>query len=241
MKQNRIVPYYLFSYPDYKTSLNLCKKIVSIFDTVEIGYPFSDPLADGPVIQAAGTETLANNDVNFPAYFKFVNELNKEDTKIYCMTYINPIISYGVEKYFQNAKRAGLYGLIIPDMPIEESENYVELANKYNLKLTFLVTTITDENRIKQIADVTTGFIYFATYTGVTGKQVRINRSLIEKISIIKKISKKEVYAGFGIRTKEDVNHLLKYVDRVIIGSAIINKFNERRRIDDVINYLNTL
>ncbi|HOK39932.1 MAG TPA: tryptophan synthase subunit alpha [bacterium] len=242
-KFNYIVPYWMFCYPDFETSLKICKELSKETEIMEIGYPFSDPLADGPIIQATATYTLSHNIINFDKYFSFVKEIKNfnNEIKLYSMTYVNPIIRYGIKKFFKNAINAGLYGFIIPDLSIEEADYFLKFINYHNLKITFLVTPITEIERIKQIAKLTTGFIYFVTYTGVTGKKVIINKHIKDKIKEIKLNTKKEVYVGFGIKSKEDIVKLKDCADKVIIASEMIKRFNATGKIETIINFLQEL
>lgn len=238
-----IVPYYMFSYPDYKTSLKLFKNLTHLCDTIEIGFPFSDPLADGPVIQAAANEVITKHNPDFKSYFKFINEIHlyNKKIKLFCMTYLNPILYYGLEKFLSAAAKAGLTGFIIPDLPPEEADIFLKLSNKYKLKVSFIITPLTEKKRIDYISKITTGFIYYVTYTGVTGKKAVMSKNNIQLINYIKNNYQQKIYIGFGIKTKSDVKNMLKYADKVIIGSALLNIFNKTQNIDKICEYLNKL
>lgn len=239
----KIVPYYMFSYPDYETSLDLFKKLTEINETIEIGFPFSDPLADGSVIQAAANEVLRKFNPSLDDYLDFVKKIRNynNNTTIYCMTYLNPILYYGYDKFLKKSAKSGLNGFIIPDFPPEESIEFLKLCTNYNLKVTFIITPLTLKERIDYISKITTGFIYFVTYTGVTGKKAVMSKENISILNYIKKHYNKDIYIGFGIKNRNDVINMLKYAEKVIVGSALINKFNETNNIDKVVEFMKSL
>ncbi|MBP7652614.1 tryptophan synthase subunit alpha [Candidatus Dependentiae bacterium] len=214
----KFVPYIMYGYPDIKYSYDKVIEFSEIADLIEIGYPFSDPIADGKTIHSAATVAIKKG-VTFKGYLEFIKKIKKTTKKtVYSMTYYNPVLNYGIEKYIKSE----IDGFIIPDLIAEESSEIIFYAEKYKKKSVFIVTPDTSAERIKYITRMTTGFIYYVTYSGVTGNKVKIDKKVLEKISEIKKISGHEVYVGFGIRTPSDLKTVLKYADGGIIGSAIL-------------------
>jgi len=191
-------------------------------DILEIGFPFSDPLADGPTIQNSSFAALRQG-INIEATFSFVEEIRKKSGKpIVLMGYANPVLKYGAKKFASDASRCGVNGVIIPDVPIDEYENF--FGNSFTeLDVILLVTPTTSEERIKKIDELSRGFLYYVSMTGTTGKKIKDKteiRNQLEKISGL--IKKNPVLIGFGISTPEDVKMLSPFCSGVIVGSAVI-------------------
>ncbi|MDR3062846.1 MAG: tryptophan synthase subunit alpha [Methanobrevibacter sp.] len=190
-------------------------------DIVEIGIPFSDPIAEGPVIQEANTRALSKN-LNTDDVFDIVKEIRKKtDIPLAFLTYINPIFYYGYEKFFKKCKEVDVNGIIIPDLPFEEKNEIKEITEKYYVDLISLIAP-TSKDRIKMIAKESTGFIYLVSSMGVTGIRNEIKTDLKEIIDEIRAVSNTPVAIGFGINTPEQVKKISQIGEGAIVGSAIV-------------------
>lgn len=194
-------------------------------DIIEIGVPFSDPVADGPVIMNAGNKAIKEG-VTIDVIFK---ELDSHQHEINCkyvlMTYYNIIVSYGEEAFFKECEKTGVYGVIIPDLPFELAEALKRRVSQYSVKIISLIAMTASEERIKTIAQHAEGFIYTVTMNATTGKDGTFHPELKEKIKSIKELTNIPVVAGFGIRTPEHVTNIIEVADGVVIGSEIVKRF----------------
>jgi len=190
-------------------------------DLIEIGIPFSDPTAEGEVIQNAMARALSKG-VNIDDIFGAVVKAKKEiDTPLVFMTYINPVLNYGYDKFFKKCKDTGVSGIIVPDMPYEEQSEIEEFAAQNEITVITLIAP-TSKERIKTLAAKSRGFIYLVSSLGVTGVRNEITTDIGAIISEIKKVSDTPVAVGFGISTPEQAKEMTKYADGVIVGSAIV-------------------
>ncbi|MFH1856556.1 MAG: tryptophan synthase subunit alpha [Candidatus Omnitrophota bacterium] len=197
-------------------------------DILELGVPFSDPLADGPTIQKASQRAL-EHDTNLKNIFSFVNDFRKKSSlPVALMTYYNPVLYYGIEKFCRDCRENGVDGVIVPDLPVEEDARLNQQLKKEGVaSVLFIAPTSTAERKSKAV-DATTGFIYYVSLTGVTGVRRNLDASLIEDLKETKKIAKdKPVCVGFGISTTEQIKQLKPYCDGLIVGSAIIKIIEE--------------
>jgi tryptophan synthase alpha chain len=196
-------------------------------DIIELGIPFSDPVADGPVNQEAASRALLN-DVSVKDVIMMVKDLRKEtNIPVVFFTYYNPVLNYGLEKFADNAKAAGVDGILVLDLPPEEASIYKEVMDKRKLATIFLVSPITPEDRLEIIGKNSTGFIYYVSQMGVTGERKSLDLDIRKKISSIKSHSVSPVVVGFGISTPEQVSEVSGYADGVVVGSAIVKKIGE--------------
>lgn len=201
-------------------------------DIIELGIPFSDPAADGPTIQEAGLRALANG-VTLPAILKELSVF-KDDVKvpIVLMGYLNPLAAMGFEKFAEQAKTAGVAGVILPDVPYEEEHEIKDILTAHDLPLIRLVTLTSDEERIRQLTADAEGFIYAVTVNGTTGARADKNQfptELADHLERIKTISPIPVCAGFGISSKEAAKNMNQHVDGVIVGSQIVQYLHEEK------------
>ena len=190
-------------------------------DLVEIGIPFSDPIAEGPVIQEANNRALAAG-TTVDKLFTLVAHLRKETSvPLVFLTYLNPVFHYGYDLFFKRCADSGLDGIIIPDLPFEEQPPVREAASKHNIDLISLIAP-TSEARIKEIAKTATGFIYLVSSMGVTGIRSEIKTDLASITAAIKSVTSLPVAIGFGIHTPAQAAEMAKIADGVIVGSAIV-------------------
>jgi tryptophan synthase alpha chain len=205
-------------------------------DILEIGFPFSDPLADGPIIQSSSYQALQKG-INLTATFNYVSEIRKHtDKPIILMGYANPVLSYGVSRFAQQAKASGVNGIIIPDVPIEEYEDFFS-SYFLGLDIILLITPTTTDERIKLIDEKSSGFVYCVSVSGTTGLHHQNKTAGIEFIKRAQNtISKNKMLAGFGISNGDDANAFTRYCDGVIVGSAIIKSL-----MDDDNKYSSTI
>ena len=191
-------------------------------DLIEIGIPFSDPVAEGEVIEAAGLRALAAG-TRLDGVFDMVESIKDQmHIPIVFMTYLNPVYVYGYERFFAKCANIGICGIIIPDMPFEEQEEAKDVAKKYEVEVVTLVAP-TSEQRIKEIACHAEGFIYLVSSMGVTGVRSEITTDLSFIIAEIRKSTDIPVATGFGISTPEQAEHYATVADGVIVGSAIVS------------------
>lgn len=223
--QRALISYIMVGFPNEKATLAAVRGLVSGgADIIELGFPFSDPLADGPVIQNASTVSLGNG-TNIAKYFEIVKKIRKEtDIPLVMMTYTNILYHAGYPKFIADAKKAGIDGFILPDMSIEESKEYVQAA-KNNTDTIFLISPNTSKTRIQKISKTSTGFLYLVAVFGTTGVKAGIKNYTLNAIKNVKKRTsgKIPVGIGFGVSTPEDVRAYVNAgADAVIVGSAYL-------------------
>ena len=208
--------------PDYETSLKNFKAVIEAgADLIEVGIPFSDPIAEGPVIQEADIRALSSGMTTDKA-FQLVKDLRADyDLPIVFMTYANPVYHYGAEKFFKKAAEVGADGIIIPDCPYEERSEFDETAAKYGIDFVSMIAP-TSEDRIKTIASQAKGFIYVVSSLGVTGVRSEITTDLDSIMKLIKEATDTPAAIGFGISTPEQASVMSKKADGVIVGSAMV-------------------
>jgi len=215
-------------FPDLPTTarlvIELQKKGV---DIIELGVPFSDPLADGPMIQEASRYSLSQG-TNLVKILGLVKQLRKQTSLPIClMTYYNPVFCFGEKNFVDKAVAAGVDGVIIPDLPYEEARGFRHYANLKGLANICFVSPTSSLTRIKAILRVARGFIYYVALTGVTGSRKRLAADLKTRLAAVKKLTTKPVCVGFGISRAGQVKAVRKISDGVIVGSAIIAKIKE--------------
>jgi tryptophan synthase alpha chain len=210
--------------PDYATSLALTKALPKAgADVLELGMPFTDPMADGPAIQAAGLRALASGQ-NMIKTLELVREFRKgdSDTPIVLMGYFNPIYVYGVDKFLVDAKAAGVDGLIVVDLPPEEDDELCIPALKADLNFIRLATPTTDDKRLPMVLQNTSGFVYYVSITGITGSAAPDAGKVGQAVTRIKRHTKLPVCVGFGVRNAESAAGIARVADGVVVGSALV-------------------
>jgi tryptophan synthase alpha chain len=220
-----LVTFVMAGDPDPKTSLAIVKALPKAgADVIELGMPFTDPVADGPAIQAAGLRALAAGQT-MTKTLSLVRAFRKDDdaTPVVLMGYFNPIYVYGVEKFLADAKTSGVDGLIVVDLPPEEDEELCLPALKAGVNFIRLATPTTNDRRLPAVLANTSGFVYYVSITGITGSAKPDVSKVSAAVERIKRHTKLPVAVGFGVRTAKDAQAIARSADGVVVGSALVN------------------
>ena len=214
-------------------------------DLIELGVPFSDPMADGPTIQAASQRALKNR-VSLTDILALVARIRKRsEIPIALMTYYNPVFRLGDEAFCTAAFKAGVDGVIIPDLPPEEAQTLRRAALKNDISTIFFMAPTTTNERLKKTVQAATGFIYYVSLTGVTGARAELSKTITKDITRAKRLTDKPVCVGFGISNADQVRSAGKAADGVIVGSAIVKEIEKNKGQKDLVknvaNYVKTL
>ena len=218
-----LIPYVTVGYPSIDATLKVVPLLASSgCDIVELGIPFSDPLADGTTIQKASSSALENG-VTPRLCLDVARQLSQEvDIPLVFMTYLNPVFSYGSEEFCRACASSGVSGLIIPDLPPEEGSELEVITEREGLDLIYLLTPTSTEERIRIVADRSQGFIYMVSVTGVTGARDRLPENLETFVSQVRQVATLPLCVGFGISTPEQAKSVARIADGVIVGSRLI-------------------
>lgn len=217
------IPFVVAGDPDPDLSFRIVTELAQIADAVEIGIPYSDPLADGPVIQQAAMRAISAG-MTLPAAFDLIARARQvTDTPLIAFTYANPVIQYGLASFVDACKQAGADGVIIPDLPFEESGALRDIARAADLALIPLIA-LTSRDRVDKIAHAATGFCYCVSSLGVTGERAVFTESLRPFVEQVKMASSVPVAVGFGVGRPEQAALLSHFVDGVIVGSALVRR-----------------
>ncbi|XP_020256164.1 tryptophan synthase alpha chain-like isoform X2 [Asparagus officinalis] len=236
------IPYITAGDPDLSTTSKALKVLDSCgSDIIELGMPYSDPLADGPVIQAAATRALAKG-TNFDAIITMLKEaIPQISCPIALFTYYNPILKRGVEKFMSTIEDVGVHGLVVPDVPLEETEILRNEAAKHNIELVLLTTPTTPTERMKDIVKASEGFLYLVSSIGVTGARSSVSSRVQSLLKEIKEATTKPVAVGFGISKPEHVKQVAGWgADGVIVGSAMVKILGEAESPEEGLKELET-
>lgn len=220
-----LIPFITAGYPNAEDFKQTLFEISKKADVIEIGVPFSDPMADGVTIQRSSHMAIENG-VTLKWIFNQLKEINL-DTPIVLMSYLNPLYVFGIEELVKASLESGVDGFIVPDLPIEESKEFNDRLSEAGLALIQLVTPATPKDRIEMITNQSSGFIYAVTVKGVTGGEDALSADVTDYLKQVQEISKIPVCAGFGIREKSDVEMLANHVDGIIVGSAIVETIEQ--------------
>jgi len=239
-KENRsaLIAYITAGDPDFGTTKKLVLALEeSGADIIELGIPFSDPIADGPMIQKASQRALEKG-TRLKDVITLVKELRKQtEIPLVFMTYYNPVLQYGISKFVQDAVHAGLDGVIVPDLPPEEAQDLITAARKTGLDTIFLLAPTSTAKRIKLVAENSSGFVYYVSLTGVTGARKQVATDVAASIKKIKRFTDKPVAIGFGISNAAQVRQVVNGgADGVIVGSAIVNLIEQNLGKKDLVN-----
>ncbi len=235
--EKAFIPFIMTGDPSWEITHRLIWEFEKIgVDFLELGVPFSDPIADGPVIQSSAQRALMQ-DITLKKILGFVKELRREGITLplLLLSYYNPIYSLGIKEFVERAKEAGVDGVIIPDLPPEESEELLKEGDKREFYPIFLVAPTTSLSRLKKIKNFIRGFVYCVSVTGVTGIRDKLGTRLRERVEEIKSLLKTPVAVGFGISTPEMAKWVAEFADGVIVGSAIIKIIQEKENPAEII------
>ncbi|HRQ39841.1 MAG TPA: tryptophan synthase subunit alpha [Chloroflexota bacterium] len=223
-----LMPYFTLGYPDRETSLAIVEAIAPYSDLLELGVPFSDPLADGPTIQRS-TQIALENGTTTAGCLDMVRELRQRGVHIpiMLMGYYNPILAYGLGRYVQDAAAVGVDGFIVPDLPPEEAEELEQAATAVGLCLIHFLAPTSSPERVAVVAARAQGFIYLVSLTGVTGARQQVQANLGDFVNRVRQQTQTSLAVGFGIGTPEQAQAVGKLADGVIVGSKLINVANE--------------
>ncbi len=221
--ETALIPFITAGDPDVKTTEALVLEMAAKgADLIELGLPFSDPLADGPTIQAASQRALAAG-MNTKKFFELVRRVRKKSgIPLVLMGYYNPLFKYGLERFARDAAAAGIDGTIIPDLPLEEAGPWMQAAQRAGLANIFLIAPNTPPERIEKIGRASKGFLYYVSVTGITGARNDLPPELSEGLTLARKLVDIPLAVGFGISRPEQVAMLARFADGIIVGSAIV-------------------
>ena len=223
-----VVPYLMCGHPNASATVATARRLVRLgIAAIELGIPFSDPLADGPVIQRAGQVALAGG-MSMRLALSTAAEIGGE-TPLVLMTYVNPILAYGPPRFAADAASAGVAGVIVPDLPPEEAEGIVDALRSHDLWTVFLVAPTSSDSRIQRITEASTGFVYCVTVTGITGERAELPPGLAELLARVRAATALPVAAGFGISRPEHIAALRGVADLAVVGSAIVREMEAGR------------
>jgi tryptophan synthase, alpha chain (EC 4.2.1.20) len=227
-----LLSYMVTGYPDLETSYKAFDILLEQgSDMIEIGFPFSDPVADGPTIQEAHTVALQNG-ITHKDIFNLSKSLKTKhkDKPFLLMTYFNPIFKIGLDRFFDEAKESGIDGFIIPDLPAEEAQGVKDALEQRSLSLVMLLApTSFKNNRVKSICEMSSDFVYMVSVTGITGARDKLPIESIKEYTInYRKHCHKPIVLGFGISSKEHIDSLKSYVDGVVVGSHFVKSLKQR-------------
>ncbi len=221
----KLVAFVVGGFPSLAKSYQIaCAAIEGGADVLEVGLPFSDPVADGQTIQAASHEALKGG-MNTDRYFTLISRIRAGySTPLVCLTYYNVILRYGLEKFARNASKAGLDGVIVPDLPVEEAGELQKHLRKNGIDIIFLVAETTPKKRIQKITAVASGFIYVVALLGTTGARSAVSKRVKKTVSRLKAETDIPVAVGFGVSSPKNVRQVISYgADAAIVGSAIVS------------------
>lgn len=225
----KLVAYLMAGHPDRKRSIEAGKRLAaSGVAALEVGIPFSDPLADGPVIQRAAQVALEHG-TTVAGALDVAGEIAAEGVPVVLMTYINPVLAYDPRKFAAEAAQAGVAGVIVPDLPIEEAEPVAGWLRAASLDTVFMVAPTTPPERISTVCSHSSGFVYCVTVTGITGARKELPEGMEDLLDEVKRRTKLPVAAGFGISRPEHMKVLHGRADAAVVGSAIVTEIEEGR------------
>ncbi len=237
------VAYIMGGDPDEATSLAVMKGMPAAgVDIIELGMPFTDPMADGPTIQLAGQRALERG-MTMDHVLSMVRAFRQDDTTtpIVLMGYYNPIYSRGVERFLTEAREAGIDGLIVVDLPPEEDAELCIPAQKAGLNFIRLATPTTDAKRLPKVLQNTSGFVYYVSITGITGAASAVATNVGPEVARIKAATDLPVIVGFGITTPDSAKTIASVADGCVVGSAIVKQIGEGRPVAEVLSFIATL
>ena len=242
-EKKAFVAYVMAGDPNYDTSLEIVKGLPAAgVDIIELGLPFTDPMADGPTIQLAGQRALEagmslEKTLNMVRDFRLIDDL----IPVVLMGYYNPIYSYGVTKFLDNAKSAGIDGMIVVDLPPEEDDELCIPAQKAGLNFIRLATPTTDNKRLPTVLTNTSGFLYYVSITGITGAAAADASDVAPEVARIKAATDLPIIVGFGIRTPQNAHDIASIADGAVVGSAIVDQIGAGKSPTEILAFVKSL
>ena len=242
-EKKAFVAYVMAGDPNYDTSLEIVKGLPAAgVDIIELGLPFTDPMADGPTIQLAGQRALEagmslEKTLDMVRDFRLIDDI----TPIVLMGYYNPIYSYGVTKFLDNAKSAGIDGMIVVDLPPEEDGELCIPAQKAGLNFIRLATPTTDNKRLPTVLTNTSGFLYYVSITGITGTAAADASDVAPEVARIKAATDLPIIVGFGIRTPQNAHDIASIADGAVVGSAIVDQIGAGKSPTEILAFVKSL
>ena len=238
-KKLALMPFIMAGDPNIEITSNILLKLQENgADLIELGIPYSDPLADGPVIQVAASRALKSGTTPRKVIALLDSLKGKLNIPIILFSYLNPLLCFGFEKFCEMSSNAGVSGLIIPDLPLEEAYKFSKIVSKHSMDLILLVAPTTPFKRMKQISNHTKGFTYLVSVTGVTGERNKMENRVENLIAKLKEVNSNPIAVGFGISTPEHVNKVREWgADGVIIGSAFVKRISSSSE-ENVVNHI---
>ncbi len=240
------MPFLMAGDPNLRTTAEILLQLQDNgADIIELGIPYSDPLADGPVIQLAASRALSSG-TSISSVFEMLDGLkNKLSIPVILFTYTNPLLNRGFEQFCDDASNVGASGIVVPDLPLEEAQTFSPIALSRNLDLVLLVAPTTPKDRIKRIAEISNGFIYLVSVTGVTGERSVLDDRVKTLVKQIKESSTSPVAVGFGISAPKHIHQVRSWgADGAIVGSALVNRIAKAAQgceVQEAVNYLKEL
>ncbi len=237
-----LIPYITVGYPDVETTLKLVPLLASSgCDIIELGIPFSDPLADGATIQQASYRALMQG-VTAKLCLEVAQELRRQvEIPLVFMTYYNPVLKFGLEEFCSKCAGGGVDGLIVPDLPPEEGGKLEQSTQSHALDLIYLLAPTSTEKRIDLVTSRSSGFIYLVSLTGVTGPRDELPEELESFVTKVRKRTGKPLCVGFGVSTPEQARRIAKVADGVIVGSRVIQLLEEDKSLTTVCSFIKCL
>jgi len=234
-----LIPYVTVGYPSLEATLKIVPLLANNgCDIIELGIPFSDPLADGATIQKASFHALENG-ITIKGCLEVARQLSRTvKVPLAFMTYFNPVFSYGLEKFINACADGGVSGLIIPDLPPEEGEALAAIAQKPAIDIIYLLSPTSTAERIKLVAEKSRGFIYLVSVAGVTGTRAKLPQDLATFVKRVRKVTKQPLSVGFGISTPEQARQVARIADGVIIGSRLIQLMEADKSMATAVNFI---
>ena len=238
-RKKAFIAYIPFGYPSIRLTEGICLALERAgVDVIELGIPFSDPLADGPIIQKA-TATSLSKGANMDNFFAVAAKLKKQlKIPVVAMSYYNPIYKFGVDKFLSKLKKEGFSATLVVDLPLEEASGYIAKSKKFNLDTVFFATPTSSKERIKKIVKYSKGFIYYISVTGITGPKTLSYLRLGSHVRSIRQKASVPVCVGFGIHTREQIRRINAFSDGVIVGSEIIKFIENNHKRKDFLKRL---
>jgi len=226
--QPSLVAYLTCGDPDLSTSRDVALAAIAAgAEVIELGVPFSDPVADGPVIQRASERALRNG-VSLEQVLKLAKEIrHQRDAGLIIFSYLNPVLRMGLQKFVEAAAEAGVDGALITDLPVEESDEYLRLMRKRSLATIFLAAPTSTDERLKRIADASTGFVYAIARTGITGARKDLTEDAQKLVKRLRKFTNLPIAVGFGIASPEHFAAVGEFADAAVVGSAIVQTIEQ--------------